>query len=240
MAIEIEILKSINYFNGLDQAELEFIKGFMIEKTLDKGETILTEGEESDYLYFVVSGLMKVYKTSPDGKEQILHIAPPGDSLNDVSTFDAEPVNAASMTAMTPLHLYGIRKEDLKIILHDPPKICVNIMKSLATRIRRDAFLVSELSSTQVLARLAKLLLGRYAGEEITIGFFLTQQDMANLVGTSREVVNRALKAMEEKGAVRLNRHRVKVVDKKILSDLAKDIEDTTPKYLRSESKIGH
>lgn len=237
MAIDTEILKSINYFTGLDTTELEFIKGFIVEKTIDKGEILLTEGETSNYLYFVVSGLVKVYKSSPNGKEQILHIAPPGDSLNDVPTFDGESTNAATMVAMTPALLYAIRKEDLKIILHDPPRICVNIIKSLANRIRRDAKLVEELSSTQALARLAKLLIGRYAGEEATVGYFLTQQDMANMIGTSREVVNRALKAMEDKGAIRLNRHRVVVVDKGRLSDLAKDIEDTTPKYLRPESK---
>ena len=238
MTVDIEILKTINYFNGLNSAELEFIKGYIVEKKLEKGELLLTQGETNNYLYFVVSGLVKVYKSSPNGKEQILHIAPPGDSLNDVPTFDGESSNVASMQAMTPAHIFAIRKEDLKIILHDPPRICVNIMKSLANRIRRDAKLVEELSSTQALARLAKLLLGRYAGEEATVGFFLTQQDMANMIGTSREVVNRALKTMEDRGAIRLNRHRVVVVDKELLSDLSKDVEDTIPKYLRSDSRV--
>ena len=142
------------------------------------------------------------------------------------------------MMAMTPAVLYAIRREDLKFILHDPPRICVNIIKSLANRVRRDAKLVEELSSTQALARLAKLLIGRYAGEEATVGYFLTQQDMANMIGTSREVVNRALKTMEDRGAIRLNRHRVVVANKDLLSDLAKDIEDTTPKYLRAKLRL--
>ena len=144
---------------------------------------------------------------------------------------------AASMLAMTPVHLYAIRKEDLKIILHDPSRVCINVIKSLANRVRRDSKLVEELSSTQVLARLAKLLLGRYAGEEATAGLSLTQQDMANLVGSSREVVNRALKIMEDKEAIRMSRHRVIVMDKHILYDLAKSIEDTTPKYLREVAR---
>ena len=84
----------------------------MTEKSVDKGEIILFEGEWSDYLYFLDGGLVKVYKTSQNGKEQILHIAPPGESLNDVSTFDGG-TNQASMLAMTPVHLYAIRKEDL-------------------------------------------------------------------------------------------------------------------------------
>ncbi len=239
MTIDIEKLKTIRYFADLDSAELEFIKAYIVEKTADKGEIIQSEGEWPNYLYFVVSGLVKVYKTSPGGKEQILHIAPPGDSLNDVSTFDGGPC-ATNMLAMTALHLYAIRKEDLRIILHDPPRIYINVVKSLANRVRRDSKLAEELSTTQASARLAKLLLGRYAGEEATIGLLLTQQDMANIIGTSREVVNRALKTMEDKGAITLNRHRVVVVKKEILSELAKDIEDTTPEYLRPENYLKH
>ncbi len=96
-----------------------------------------------------------------------------------------------------------------------PPGYASMSLNVSANRIRRDAKLVEELSTTQASARLAKLLLGRYAGEEATIGLLLTQQDMANMIGTSREVVNRALKTMEEKGAIFLSRHRVVVVDKK-------------------------
>jgi CRP-like cAMP-binding protein len=232
MAIEIEQLKTINYFAGLSIDELESIKKYMTEKPVDKGEIFLFEGDWSDYLYFLMAGLVKVYKTSQNGKEQILHIAPPGESLNDVSTFDGG-TNQASMVAMTPVHLYAIRKDDLHIILQEHPRIYVNILKALAYRIRRDSNLVEELSSTQVLGRLAKLLLGRYAGEEATVGLWLTQKDMASMIGTCREVVNRSLKIMEEKGAIRLGRHRVIVLKKDILADMAKETVDTPPKYLQ-------
>jgi CRP/FNR family transcriptional regulator len=182
MAVDTETLKSVNYFAGLDSAELSQIK-YMTEKTVDKG-VFLLEGEWSDYLYFLIGGLVKVYKTSDNGKEQILHIAPPGESLNDVSTFDGGS-NQASMLAMTPVHLYGVRKEDLITLLHDHPMIYLNILKALAYRIRRDSNLVGELSSSQAMARLAKLLLGKYAGEA-TVGLWLTQQDIANMIGTCR------------------------------------------------------
>ena len=233
MAIEIEILKTINYFAGLEDAELERIKNFTVEKKVDKGTVILAEAEWSDYLYFVVSGLVKVFKTSVSGRDQILHIAPPGDSLNDVSTFDGGP-SAASMVAMTPVHYYAIRKDDIRAAFGDPPRVWLNVVKSLANRVRRDAKMVEELSSTQTLARLARLFLGRYAGEEATTGLMLNQQDMANLIGATREVVNRALKTMEDKGAITLYRHRVIVADKKILAKLAKDATETAPEYLQS------
>jgi len=222
MAIDLETLKSINYFEGLAAGELEIIKDYVSEKEVAKGEVFLRQGEHSEYLYYVVAGLVKVYKTAPSGKEQILHIAPPGDSLNDVSTFDGGP-SAASMLAMTPVHLYAIRKTDLSIILNNPPRIYMNIIKALAKRIRRDSNLVEELSFSQALARLAKLLLGTYAGEEATVGLALTQQEMANMIGTTREGVNRSLKIMEDRGAIRLSRHRVVVLDKKILADLIRE-----------------
>jgi len=235
MAIEIELLKTINYFTGLDNSEFESIQKYMTEKSANKGEIFLFEGEWSDYLYFLMAGLVKVYKTSPNGKEQILHIAPPGESLNDVSTFDGG-TNQASMLAMTPVQLYAIRKDDLKTLLEEHPRIYINILKALAYRIRRDSNLVEELSSTQVLGRLAKLLLGKYAGEEATVGLWLTQKDMASMIGTCREVVNRSLKIMEEKGAIRLGRHRVIVLKKDILADMAKETVDTPPKYLQPET----
>ncbi len=232
MAIELEQLKTINYFSGLNTEELESVKKYITERPVEKGEIFLFEGDWSDYLYFLIAGLVKVYKTSQNGKEQILHIAPPGESLNDVSTFDGG-TNQASMVAMTPVHLYAIRKDDLRIILQDHIRIYVNILKALAYRIRRDSNLVEELSSTQVMGRLAKLLLGKYAGEEATVGLWLTQKDMASMIGTCREVVNRSLKIMEEKGAIRLGRHRVIVLKKDILADMAKETVDTTPKYLQ-------
>jgi CRP/FNR family transcriptional regulator, cyclic AMP receptor protein len=231
MAIEIEQLRNINYFTGLETADLESIKPYMSEKSAAKGELFLFEGEWSDFLYFLMGGLVKVYKSSQNGKEQILHIAPPGESLNDVSTFDGG-TNQASMVAMTPVQLYAIRKDDLKIILEKHTRIYINILKALAYRIRRDSNLVEELSSTQVMGRLAKLLTGKYAGEEATVGLWLTQQDMASMIGTCREVVNRSLKIMEEKGAIRLGRHRIVVLNKEILADMAKATVDTTPKYL--------
>jgi CRP-like cAMP-binding protein len=221
MSIDIELLKTIHYFAGLDNTELYSIQNYLIEKSVEKGEKIISQGEWCDYLFFLVSGLVKVYKTSPNGKEQILHIAPPGDSLNDVSTFSGG-VNQSSMLAMTPVLLYTMHRGDIKQILREHPEISNNVIKAFADRIRRDAKMVEELSFNQVMARLAKLLMGKYAGEESTIGLSLTQQDIADLIGSCREVVNRSLKIMEEKGAIKLGRRRVKVLKKEILADLAK------------------
>lgn len=221
MAIELEFLKRVHYLFGLSSAELDSIKKRLSQQTVEKGEVFLCEGDWCDFLYFLVSGVVKVYKTSAtSGKEQILHIAVQGESLNDVSTFDGGP-NAASMLAMTPVLLYKIRKSDLKLIISRNPQVAMNTIKALANRVRRDSTLVRELSFTQVTGRVAHLLL-EHGGEEADGWPRLTQQDMAAMVGTTREVVNRSLRTLEENGAIRLERHGIVILNKQALEDIVR------------------
>jgi CRP/FNR family cyclic AMP-dependent transcriptional regulator len=224
MSIQIDVLQSMRYFTGIDAAGLESIKHYFKEVRYEKGAHFLAEGGWTDSLYFIVSGLVKVYKTSAGGKEQVLHIAPPGESLNDVSLYDSGP-NAAGMVALTPIVLYTIKKNDIIRVLQKNPDLMMNVIRALAERIRRDSNLLEDLSSTQVLIRLAKLFLGQYGGEELTAGLNLTQKDMASLVGSSREMVNRSLKIIEDMGGIRLSRRRVIILDKGILQKI---IEGTT------------
>ena len=221
MAIDLELLSRVHYFSGLSPDKLESIKKFIcLEKAAEKGEIFLIEGDWSDFLYFLISGVVKVYKASADGKEQILHIATQGESLNDVSTFDGGP-NSASMLAMTPVLLYGIRKSDLETLFRDHFKVALNTIKALANRVRRDSTLVKDLSFTKVTGRLAKMLL-KHAEAETDAWPRLTQQDMADMVGTAREVVNRSLRTLEENGAIKLERHGIVITNKKALEDIVK------------------
>jgi CRP/FNR family transcriptional regulator len=216
MTIQVELLQSMRYFSGIDAELLKAIQHLFREVRYDKGHHILSEGDSTDSLYFIVSGLVKVYKSSARGKEQVLHIAPPGDSLNDVSLYDGGP-NAAGMVALTPVVLYTIKKNDINRVLQENPRLMMNVIRALAERIRRDSNLLEDLSSSQVLVRLAKLFLGRYGGEELTAGLNLTQNDIASLVGSSREMVNRSLKIIEEMGGIRLSRRRIFILDKNVL-----------------------
>jgi CRP/FNR family cyclic AMP-dependent transcriptional regulator len=220
MTVQLEALQSMRYFSGIPAAQLEGILHYFQEVRYDKGTHFLTEGSWTDSLYFIVSGLVKVYKTSAGGKEQVLHIAPPGDSLNDVSLYDGGP-NAAGMLSLTPVALYAIKKDDIIKVLWQNPNIMMNVVRALAARIRRDSNLLEDLSSSQVLARLAKLFLGRYGGEEYTIGLNLTQKDIASMVGSSREMVNRCLKTIEAMGGIRLSRRKVLVLDTAVLARIA-------------------
>ncbi len=113
MAIQLELIKSIPYFSGLSPAELDSVKGLISERQAERGEFILLEGEPADALYFVISGVVKVFKTSAEGKEQILQLIRPGESFNDVPIFDGGP-NPASAQAMGPVVLYSIKNSDMR------------------------------------------------------------------------------------------------------------------------------
>ena len=218
MAIETEFLATLPYFADVGLGEVDSIKGFFFEKTFERGEMMLVEGEASEVLYFVSSGVVKLFKTSADGKEQILKLVRPGESLNDVSVFDGgpSPVNAEAMGSVV---LYGIRRDDLEAILRDHPQVSRSVNRVLAGQVRDLVGLVEDLSFRRVTGRVAKILL-EYASDGTGPKHRLTQQDIAGMAGTVREVVGRALKALEEEGAIRLERHRVVISDREALRQL--------------------
>jgi len=218
MAVQIDFLKSVPYFSGLSSDELNSIRKFVFEKAVERGEVILLEGEPAEALYFIVSGAVKVFKTSAEGKEQILHIVHPGESFNDVPIFDGGP-NPAGVQSMGPVVLYGIRKSDLAVILRDYPQVVLNVIKVMAGQVRQLLSLIEDLSFRHVISRVAKILL-KHAGDGTGTRPRLTQQEMASMAGTVREVVGRSLKALEETGAIRLDRHRIVITDIKALKEM--------------------
>jgi CRP-like cAMP-binding protein len=218
MAVQLEFLKSILYFSDLGLAELESIRKLVFEKTANRGEMVLLEGESPDNLYFVASGVVKVFKTSAEGKEQILSIVRSGESFNDVPIFDGG-LNPVSARAMGPVLLYGIKKNDMEAILRDHPQMALNVIKVLARRVRHLVSLVEDLSFKHVISRVAKILF-EHMGSEIGRGPRLTQQEMAAMAGTAREVVGRSLKALEEEGVIKLDRHRIIITNKEALQKI--------------------
>ncbi|MDY6893651.1 MAG: Crp/Fnr family transcriptional regulator [Chloroflexota bacterium] len=219
MSIQVKLIESNPYFNGLKHAELERIAGFIFERTVKSDDVILFEDEYSDALYFVVSGVVKAFKTSSDGKEQILYLVRPGEAINDIPALDggSNPISARAMGTAT---LYGIRSDALDTILRDYPQIALNATKALSQRARLMISLVEDLSFRHVINRVAKILL-EHSTEESGIRPRLTQQEMAAMAGTAREMIGRSLKSLEDEGVVRLDRQRVVITDKEALKELA-------------------
>jgi CRP/FNR family transcriptional regulator len=219
MAITSDTLKAIPYFSNLDIEIFEKLKRVLFEKKVGRGEMILFEGEPARSLFFVASGAVKIFKTSAEGKEQILSIVRPGESFNDISIFDDGP-NPAGAQAMGPVELYGIGKEEIDDILRQHPQMALMVIKTMARRVRQLVSLVEDLSFRRVLSRVARILL-EYGSDKTEPKTRLTQQDIAAMAGTAREVVGRSLKNLEENGTIRMESHRVIITNHEALKQLA-------------------
>lgn len=219
MAVDNSFLKSVAYFSGLSTEELDSVKKLIFEKKVERGDIIVFEGDPPEALYFVSSGVVKMFRTSAEGKEQVLNIVRPGESFNDVPAFDGGP-NLASAQAMGPVTLYGIPKHSLDLFLQEHPQVAVSVANVLAAQVRHLVSLVEDLSFRPVVGRVAKVLL-EYAGDGTSPGQQLTQQDMAAMAGTAREVVSRSLKVLQSEGVIEIDRHRIVITDKEALRGIA-------------------
>lgn len=224
MAIDIDVLKEIPYLAGLSKPDLEAVGQRLFEQSYQRGDMVLLEGDPPEAIYFVASGAVKAFKTSIEGKEQTLCLLRPGESFNDVPVLDGGP-NVASAMAMTPVLLYGMTRADVEQLLRDNAAVALNVIAVLAKRVRHFVSLVEDLSFRDVTSRVAKLLL-EYASDhgapEGPPRPRLTQQEMAAMVGTAREVVGRSLRVLEDEGAIRMNRHQIVVTDRKALQQLGR------------------
>ena len=216
-----EFVCNIPYFNGLNEDEHQSIKTLAIERHYERGDIIIYEGDKATSLYVVCSGAVKVFKTSIEGKEQILSIIRPGDTFNDVGVFD-EGVNPASAQAMGEVVVYELGQNELNSLLQNYPVIAHNTIKILAEKVRELVMLVEDLSFRHVIGRVAKILL-EYAGTDAEDGPRLTQQEMAAMAGSAREVVGRSLKTLEEDGLIQLNRHKVTITNIQALRDMVEE-----------------
>jgi CRP-like cAMP-binding protein len=215
MANQAEFLKKIPYFNGLSESSIDSIRRYVYEKRAGRGELLLSEGDKADVLFFVSEGVVKVFKTSVDGKEQILRIIRPGESFNDVPVLNGG-TSLVSAAAMGPVALYAIKKSDLESVMREHPQIAFNVISVLSQRVTELISLVEDLSFRHVTGRVAKMLL-EYAGDKTGDRPRLTQQEMAAMIGTAREMVGRSLKSLEGDGAIRMERNRIIITDQKAL-----------------------
>jgi len=219
MSIKPDLLALSPYCRGLDEKTIEAIAARFASRSAAAGEILSLEGENSEVLYLVVAGTVKTFKTSPGGKEQTLEIVRPVNSFNEIAVLDGLP-NPYHTEALDPVVLYGVRKSELNVLFQTYPQLSRNTIGVLAARLRHLSALVEDLSFRTVSARVAKILL-EYALVDSPERKRLTQREMAAMAGTAREVVGRALKFLEDSGAIRFDRHRLIISDKEILADIA-------------------
>lgn len=220
-----EFLRTLPYLSQLSPDELKYVRSCLVARQFDKGELIMLENEPCRGLYIVRKGRVRVYKTSPDGRVQVLRIVEAGDTFNEVPNFDGGP-NPASAETIEPSTVYLLRRSQLLEIVQQYPSVGLKLLGLFAGRLRHLTMLVEDLSFKHVTSRLAKILL-EYAtepdedGGDATLRHRLTQQEIAAMIGTAREMVGRSLKNLEAQGAVCIDRHRIVIKDRAILQKLA-------------------
>lgn len=221
MPVDVEVLHRLPFFATLSPQDLTQVAAMTMVCHFHRGDIIELEGEPGGALYYVHSGLVKVFKTSPQGKEQVLRLIAPGHTFNVVPALDGGP-NPASAAAIEPSVIYVIRRIELNRLIMSRPEVAEAVVQTLASALRHLVVLVEDLSLRHVTARVAKILLDQEASAQKGHHVYrLTQQEMAALAGTAREVVGRALKELEEAGAIEMRQGRAVVLNRERLHLLA-------------------
>jgi CRP/FNR family transcriptional regulator len=208
-----EILGSLPYFRSLDKDTLASIAALAVRRVYEPNEVIFVEGEPCAGLFIVHTGHVKIYRVSPEGREQILTIIGPRDSFNDVAVFDGGP-NPATAQAMDATEVCAIERPTMVSLFDQYPKLAQAVVAVLAARARMLVGMVEDLSLRSVTARLAKLLLDQASRPDSVP---LTHQQMAARLGTVREMVSRALRELEHEGMVRREGRQIVITDRAAL-----------------------
>lgn len=222
-----EYLSRTPIFSSLDQAELEELAPLVFLRKLPGDTVIFHENDPASAFYMVKSGKVKIYKLSREGREQVLTILGEGQIFGDVPVFDGGPYPATAAT-LEPSELLLVRSGDFQHLLRQHPDIAVKVIKVLGQRLRQAMELIRDLSFKQVPHRLAGLLLklaieeGSATDAGIVVDLGMSRQEIADVVGTSRETVTRELKKMEKAGLIDIDRRRVLVSDEQRLKNWAR------------------
>ena len=211
-------LKQTPIFSDLSNEELDGVVPYVVKRQLKKNTVIFHENDPATAFYLVKKGRVKIYKVGPGNREQVLAILGDGQIFGDVPAFDGGPYPATAAT-MADSEIYLIRSKDFRELVRRYPEVALKIIRVLGQRLRQAMELVRDLSFKQVPHRLAGLLVklageyGRETAAGILIDLPLSRQELADIVGTSRETVTRELKKMEREGMLAVNRRLITIVD---------------------------
>lgn len=213
-----EVLRKAPLFEALDEEDTAALRSSVSEVRLGRGQTLFNEGDEGDRLYVILSGKVKLTRTAVDGRENLLGVLGPSEMFGELSLFDPGP-RTASAVAVTDSVLAGLGHDDLRPFLSSRPHVSLQLLKSLAGRLRRTNDVMADLVFTDVPGRVAKALLeladkfGKEGEDGLHVHHDLTQEELAQLVGASRETVNKALAEFALRGWLRIEAKAVVLLD---------------------------
>lgn len=208
-------LQNIPLFSGLSGDELDSVVSIASKRSYPKNTIIINEGDETDSLYLILSGKVKIVLSDEDGKEITISILEPNDYFGELSLIDEEPRSARVVT-MEKSQFSIIHKSDFNQVLDHNPGLVRNLLNDLTKRLRMANKNIESLALMDVYGRVARTLL-QFAVEEGDVRIIherLTQKDIANMVGASREMVSRIFKDLTTGGYISIDSGKITINDK--------------------------
>jgi len=223
---KLAILPRISLFSGLNAGEIESITQLLIEKRYAAGDMLFWEFDECAGMFLIAEGTVKIFKTSPSGRELVIGIESAPSSVAELPLFDGGPY-PASARALTDLSVYFINKSDFYEVCRRHPDISLKILATVGRRLRHLVAAIESITFGSVTRRLARLLLdmSRDAGRD-EFALPITHQELAARLGTVREVVSRNLIRFRADGLVRVEGHQLAILDR---AGLEREAEAESP-----------
>jgi CRP-like cAMP-binding protein len=213
-----DALTRAGIFQGVDPSAVQDLKSALEPVTFPRAHVIFAEGELGDRLYIILSGKVKIGRKSPDGRENLLAVFGPSDMFGELSIFDPGP-RTSTATTVTEVQAVTMDRAALREWIAKRPEIAEQLLRVIARRLRRTNNMLADLIFTDVPGRVAKALLqlahdfGTQEGGMLRVTHDLTQEEIAQLVGASRETVNKALADFAHRGWLRLEGKSVLILE---------------------------
>jgi len=218
----LDHIARVPLFEGLPPEQIEDLAMIVTDQTFGKGEAIFSEGEDADGFYVVITGRVKIFKLSPDGKEQILHFFGPGEPFGEVPVFTGQHF-PASAEVMEESRVFFFPRKSFVDLIKRNPSLALNMLAILSKRLRRFAALIDDLSLKEVPGRLAAYLLylsDQNKGAKV-LELAVTKAQLASLLGTIPETLSRILGKLSSQGLIESDGRRIRIMDREGLRDLA-------------------
>ena len=218
----LDHIARVPLFEGLPDGQIEDLAMIVTDQTFGKAETIFSEGEDADGFYVVITGRVKIFKLSPDGKEQILHFFGPGEPFGEVPVFTGQHF-PASAEVMEESRVFFFPRKSFVDLIKRNPSLALNMLAILSKRLRRFAALIDDLSLKEVPGRLAAYLLylsDQNRGAKV-LELAVTKAQLASLLGTIPETLSRILGKLSSQGLIESDGRRIRIMDREGLRDLA-------------------
>lgn len=213
-----DVLANTPLFSALDPQGADALRASLSEVRVAKGQELFHEGEPGDHLYLILDGKVKLGHGSPDGRESLMAILGPGEMFGELSLFDPG-LRTSTATALTEATVLALGNEQLMPLLEGRPAVAAALLQALARRLRRTNDAMADLVFSDVPGRVAKALMelgekfGTLTPDGLLVTHDLTQEELAQLVGASRETVNKALAEFGQRGWIKLESRQVLITD---------------------------